>query len=84
MTKPVWNIDKNDPMHIKIWNSAEDYQANLPPVTTIFLGEAMESAGRGAVMQHIDEIERSPWIRSWHADYTFEMLKKGTIWTTTQ
>lgn len=64
-------------MHIRIWASEEDYARKLPPANTIFLGEAMESAGRESVMRHIDEIERSPWIRSWHADYTFSMLKKG-------
>ena len=72
----VWNIDKDNPMHIKIWASKQDYDAKCDPVANIFLGEAIESAGREAVMRHIAEIERSPWIRSWHADYTYEMLKR--------
>ena len=76
MTKLIWNIDKEDPMLIKIWTSHKDYDLNLPPAATIFLGEAIESAGREAVMQHIEEIDRSPWIRSWHADHTFKLLKK--------
>jgi hypothetical protein len=76
MNRLVWNIDKEDPMLIKIWNSNEDHDLNLPPSATIFLGEAMESAGREAVMQHIAEIDRSPWIRAWHADHTFKLLKR--------
>jgi hypothetical protein len=33
---------------------------------SLFLGEAMEAAGREAVMEHIKEIERSTWIKGWH------------------
>lgn len=72
----VWNIEQDDPMRIKIWASKQDYDAGLPPTARIFLGEAIESAGREAVMRHIAEIERSPWIRAWHADYTYEMLRR--------
>ena len=72
----IWDIDTDDPMHIKIWNSREDYDLKLPPAASIFLGEAMESAGREAVMNHIAEIDCSPWIRSWHADHTFKLLKR--------
>lgn len=76
MAMIIWNIDRDDPMHIKIWASLDDYNAGASPMANIFLGEAIESAGRGPVMQHIEEIERSPWIRSWHADYTYEMLQR--------
>ena len=76
MNRIIWDIDKQEPMHIRIWASSDDYELKLPPMATIFLGEAMESAGREAVMQHIAEIERSPWIRSWHADHTFKLLKR--------
>lgn len=72
----VWNIDSDDPMRIKIWASREEYVAGLDPTTSIFVGEVLESAGREAVMKHIAEIERSTWIRSWHADYTYEMLRR--------
>ena len=73
----TWNIDKDDLMRIKIWASRQDYDAGHEPMASIFLGEAIESAGREAVMNHIAEIDRSPWIRSWHADYTFKMLKQS-------
>ena len=76
MNKIIWDIDADDPMHIKIWNSREDYDLKLPPSASIFLGEAIESAGRDAVMNHIAEIDRSPWIRPWHADHTFKLLKR--------
>lgn len=76
MNKIIWDIDKEDPMHIRIWNSREDYDLKLPPAASIFLGEAMESAGREAVMNHVAEIDRSPWIRSWHTDHTFKLLKR--------
>jgi len=33
---------------------------------SLFLGEAMEIAGREAVMKHIAEINRSTWIKRWH------------------
>ena len=72
----VWNIDRDNPMHIKIWASKQDYDAGSEPTAKIFVGEVIESAGRGPIMQHIAEIERSTWIRSWHADYTYEMLKR--------
>lgn len=76
MNKIIWNIDKEDPMKISIWASSDDYDSKLPPMASIFLGEAIESAGRESVMQHIAEIERSPWIRAWHADHTFKLLKR--------
>lgn len=76
MNTLVWDLDKEDPMRIRIWASGDDYNLKLPPIASICLGEAMESAGREAVMSHIAEIERSPWIRSWHADHTFKLLKR--------
>ncbi len=76
MNRLIWNIEEDEPMTIKIWNTEADYNLKLPPAASIFVGEAMESAGREAVMQHIAEIDRSPWIRSWHADHTFKLLKR--------
>ena len=35
-------------------------------VMRFFLGEAMEGAGRKLIEDHIKEIERSPWITTWH------------------
>ncbi len=76
MNRLIWNIEEDEPMTIKIWNTEADYNPKLAPAASIFLGEAMETAGREAVMQHIEEIDRSPWIRAWHADHTFKLLKR--------
>jgi len=35
-------------------------------VMSIYLGEAIEIAGREAVEKIIKEIDDSPWIRNWH------------------
>lgn len=37
-------------------------------VMRLFLGEAMESAGRELVEQHIKVIERTTYLRKWHND----------------
>jgi hypothetical protein len=54
-----WDLDKKDPMVIVIF-------CNGKRVMSLFLGEAMESAGREEIMKHVAEIENSPWIRTWH------------------
>lgn len=33
----------------------------------IFLGEAMETAGRKAIMAHVRECDRTPWLHHWGA-----------------
>lgn len=73
----TWQLDKEDPMTICIYKNAEDYKSNTP-MMRIFLGEAIESAGRVAVMKHIQEIERTPWIRPWHSHVTFNTIKNST------
>jgi hypothetical protein len=35
-------------------------------VISLYIGEAMEIAGREPIMKIINEIERTPWIRNWH------------------
>lgn len=74
--KPVWEIDRQDPMIICVWASLDDHELDKPPVMRIFLGEAMEAAGRIAVMAHIDEIESSPWITRWHSGVTYDILRE--------
>jgi hypothetical protein len=34
-------------------------------VMGIFLGEAMETAGRKAIMEHVRECDGSPWLSHW-------------------
>ena len=64
-----WKIDvENDPMHLVVYD-VKDHST----VMKIFLGEAMEIAGRMPVMNHIREIENSKWIASWHNDNSFKM-----------
>ena len=44
-------------------------------VLRIFIGEAMEQAGRTAVLAHVQTCEGSEWIDSWHERDTKAMLK---------
>lgn len=54
-----WDLDPDDPMVIVI-------RKDDVVVMRIFLGEAMEGAGKFRVMKHVEECNRSPWIDSWH------------------
>jgi len=45
------------------------------PVMTFFLGEAMESAGYAAVMQHVEECNRTPWLKKWQTDRQEELVE---------
>lgn len=54
-----WDI-QSDTLRVVISYDGEE-------VMGIFLGEAMETAGRKVITEHIQEIERSPWIKNWHA-----------------
>jgi hypothetical protein len=64
----TWDLDPNDKMVIVI-------KLNGDRVMSIYLGEAIESAGYHAVMNHIDEINRSPWIHAWHSERKAEVVK---------
>lgn len=35
-------------------------------IMSLYLGEAIETAGREVVTKIIEEIERTPWIKAWH------------------
>jgi len=76
MHDPVWEIDPEDRMMIHIWASSEDHDRGAEPRMRIYLGEAIESAGRIPVMAHIEEIERTPWIYRWHAELSYDALKR--------
>lgn len=54
-----WELDDKDPMKVIIF-------MNNIEVMSIYLGEAIEAAGREAITKCIKEIESSPWIRQWH------------------
>ena len=55
----TWDIDAKDPMTVVISLKGVE-------VMKLYLGEAIEAAGREPVMKCIKEIESSPWIRQWH------------------
>jgi hypothetical protein len=54
-----WDMHPTDPMIILV-------KHNDNVVQRIFLGEAMECAGKTAVMKHVDVCNNTPWITSWH------------------
>lgn len=56
-----WNTDPDDPMIINIFHKGQK-------VMSFFLGEAIESAGRTAVMRHIEECDRSHWLEKWQKE----------------
>lgn len=68
-----WDLDEKDKMIIVI-------KKNGVRVMSLFLGEAMESAGRKNIMKHVRECDRSPWIKKWGADDAIiERLKGNEI-----
>jgi hypothetical protein len=69
MTGYTWNLSKTDPMIIEIFHNGNK-------IMGIFLGEAMESAGRTQVMRHVKECDNTPWLMRWHDD-PFEIIKNS-------
>lgn len=67
MNEYSWNLSEHDPMIIEIFH-------NNARVMSIFLGEAMESAGRVRVMRHVKACDNSPWLIKWHDD-PFHIIK---------
>lgn len=63
-----WDIDEKDPMIIVI-------KKDGVKIFSIFIGEAMESAGRRAIMKHVKECDRSPWIHKWHKTAMEEVVE---------
>lgn len=69
-----WEMDKNKPMSIVIKKDGKR-------LFSIFLGEAMESAGRHEVLKHVKECDNSPWLHRWHKEAmetAVEILKGET------
>lgn len=69
MNKYTWDMSKEDPMILVIKHNDKE-------VMRIFLGEAMETAGRMRVMRHVKECDRTLWLSRWHDD-PFEILKNS-------
>ena len=69
-----WDLSKTDPMIIEI-------RKDGIKLFSIFIGEAMESAGRHAIMKHIKECDSSPWLKTWHTDAMDEVAEilKGNL-----
>lgn len=68
----AWNLHPEDSMSVVVYHWSR-------PVMCFFLGEALESAGYRAVMQHVEECNRTPWLTRWHQerqDEIVELLKK--------
>ena len=63
----AWDMDPADPMGIEIY-----HRGHL--IMSIFLGEAMEAAGRELVMKHVKECDSSPWLHSWREQRDKEMM----------
>jgi hypothetical protein len=57
----AWNIHPTNPMSIVIYHWSQ-------PVMSLFLGEAIESSSRNAVLQHIVECDRTPWLTRWQEE----------------
>lgn len=68
-----WDLSEKDPMIIEIRKGGVK-------IFSIFIGEAMESAGRRAIMKHVRECDSSPWIHKWHISAMDEVAEilKGT------
>lgn len=60
----IWGLDKENPMIICVYKSRADYTAGRSAMR-IFLGEAIELAGRKRVMQHISDCDSTPWLKDW-------------------
>lgn len=68
-----WDLDPDDSMVIVVRHFGD-------PILRIFIGEAMEYAGRPNIMKHVAECNRSPWITNWEngpASDTFRALKNS-------
>jgi hypothetical protein len=57
----LWDTHPTDSMSMIVYHWGK-------PVMSLFLGEAIESAGYKAVMEHIEECNRTPWLHRWHKE----------------
>lgn len=68
-----WGLSPDNPMILEV-----KVRGTGQVLMRIFLGEAMEAAGEAAVMAHVAECDRSPWIASWHQNTN---NPKHQVWT---
>ena len=68
MREYSWDMDSNDPMIIL-------FKHNGNVVQRVFLGEATESAGKTAVMKHVNICNNTPWLTKWN-DEMWTALKE--------
>jgi len=68
MDNYTWDINPDDKMAIII-------KCNGKQVMRLFIGEAMESAGRKNVMKHISDCDKTPWLTKWHEDMMDEEVR---------
>lgn len=54
-----WDLDPNEPLMIQI-------KKDGAVLFTLFMGEAIEQSKRSDIMKHIEECDRTPWLRKWH------------------
>ena len=73
MREYSWDLDQNDPMIIL-------FKHNDKVVQRVFLGEAMEMAGKTAVMKHVNACNNTPWLITWN-DEMWTALKEPYVET---
>ena len=66
-----WDMHPTDPMIIL-------FKHNGNVVQRVFLGEAMESAGKTAVMKHVNICNNTPWHITWN-DEMWTALKDTEV-----
>ena len=64
----LWDRHPTDPMSCVVYHWGK-------PVMSFFLGEAMESAGYRAVMEHVRECNNSLWLRKWQDERNEELIE---------
>jgi len=67
-----WDSNPEDPMLIDI-----KHRVTGQVYMKIFVGEAMEAAGKVLVEKHVAECNRSHWIKTWHENTN---NKKLQVW----
>lgn len=67
----AWNLHPNDPMCIVIYHWSQ-------PVMMLGLHEAIESSSRTQVLKHIEECDRTPWLRRWQEERNHAIMNALT------
>lgn len=67
----AWNLHPTDPMIIVVYHWSQ-------PVMRLSLHEAIESSSRTEVIKHIEECDRTPWLRRWQAERSHAIMNALT------